>query len=117
MNPDGNLIALVVGKQIKLFDIANSKLEEFIKFPKEFKHTTMAWSPDGQWLYYANCYGEGRVELWRINTESRKEELLDKTFPHVKQLTMHPDGRRLAFTVGEMSGKSSIWVMKNFLNE
>lgn len=115
LHPDGNLFALVTGNMIKLFNLENNELEELIHFQPEFKHTTMAWSPDGKWLYFANCLGQGKVELRRIDKNGRNEQLIDNSFPHIKHLTIHPDGKRIAFTVGEMSGKSSLWVMKNYL--
>lgn len=115
LHPDGNLFALVTGKMIKLFNLESNELKELIHFQPEFKHTTMAWSPDGKWLYFANCLGQGKVELRRIDKNGRNEQLINNSFPHIKHLTIHPDGKRIAFTVGEMSGKSSLWVMKNYL--
>ena len=115
LNPDGNLFALVTGKMIKTYSVENKELKVLIEFKPEFKHTTMTWSPDGSWLYFANCFGEEKVELRRISKDGKNEQLIDGSFPHIKHLTIHPDGKRLAFTVGEMSGNSSLWVMKNYL--
>lgn len=117
LHPDGNLFALVTGKMIKLFNLESNELKELIHFQPEFKHTTMVWSPDGKWLYFANCLGQGKVELRRIDKDGRNEQLISNSFPHIKQLTIHPDGKRIAFTVGEMGGKSSLWVMKNYLTK
>jgi hypothetical protein len=57
------------------------------------------------------------VELWRISPNGGDSQLIDDSFPHFMFLSVHPDGKRIVFTAGQMSGISSLWVMKNFMAE
>ena len=53
-------------------------------------------------------------ELWRIPVaggEPRKLNLGVK----VSHLSLHPDGRRIAFTGPDPKGGQEVWVMENFL--
>jgi Tol biopolymer transport system component len=120
LHPDGKLLALTSMdmRAIKSFNLETRELRELISLPQEVLHTTIAWSPDGAWLYFMKCFGQDReVELWRMNPEGKDIQLIDDSLPHFKFLAFHPDGRRIVFTVGKMSGVSSLWVMKNFLSD
>ena len=43
-------------------------------------------------------------------------QLVAKSLPHMRNFSMDPDGKTLAFTAVENGPKASIWVMKNFLD-
>ena len=121
LRPGDNRLAVIVGSAIKLLDLENNEATEFLKLEPDVKHTYIEWSPDGNWLYFMKCFGkktngEKTVELWRIDANGDNAQLIEKSFPHLINLSIHPDGKRLAFTVGEGGGDPSIWVMKNFLN-
>jgi Tol biopolymer transport system component len=120
LHPDGKLLALssMDTRAIKLFNLETSELRELVSFPEEVLHTTIAWSPDGAWLYMMKCLGKDqKVELWRMNPEGEDIRLIDDSLPHFRFLALHPDGRRIVFTTDKMSGGSSLWVMKNFLSD
>jgi len=121
LRPGNNKLAVIAGSVIKLLDLENNEVAEFLKLEPDVKHTYIEWSPDGNWLYFMKCFGkktngEKTVELWRIDANGDNAKLIEKSFPHLSNLSIHPDGKRLAFTVGEGGGNPSIWVMKNFLN-
>ena len=114
--PGKNELAVIAGNVIKLLNLENNEVAEVFELEPGVKHTYIEWSPDGNWLYFIKCTGEKTVELWRIDAQGDNGQLVEKSFPHLYNLAIHPDGKRLAFTVGKGGDRSSIWVMKNFLN-
>ena len=122
LRPGKNELAVIARNVIKLLNLENSEVTEFLKLGPEVKHSYVQWSPDGSWLYLIKCLGEKTVEgektvqLWKIDANGDNAQLIEKSLPHMRNFSIHPDGKRLAFTVGEGGGDSSIWVMKNFLN-
>jgi Tol biopolymer transport system component len=80
-----------------------------------------AWSPDGRYiLFSAPDTSDMRVwDLWRISVEGGKPEKagLQRSWG-MFDLTVHPDGRKLAFASrGGASTDSEFWVLENFLPE
>ncbi|MGE5357420.1 MAG: TolB family protein, partial [Bacteroidales bacterium] len=58
----------------------------------------------------------GEPELWVVPAaggEARKVAIHLPQLYKLNQLTVNPDGRRIAFTAGQ--DKSEIWVLDNFL--
>ena len=84
------------------------------------------WTPDGRYLRVVrNRVGSGSPlweptgsrgtpALWRISLEDGKAEKLGPTF-HRGPLSLHPDGRQVAFTCG--GRVSEVWAIENFLPE
>lgn len=72
----------------------------------------VAWSADGRQLFFVKRSSKGN-ELWRIPAEGGEPRGLGVTLRAASQLSVHPDGRRIAFDGGET--KSEVWVMENFL--
>ena len=80
------------------------------------------WTPDGRYVLFITGSDEqpdSMVQLWRISAEGgilqkllEEREMLRplKVFP----LSLHPDGRRIAFQKGKY-GHKDFWVMENFL--
>ena len=68
----------------------------------------LEWTPDGRYLLFSRQDG-----LWRIPSSGGTAQRLDVPGPAEAGLSLHPDGRRLAFTTVEQ--KLEMWVMENFL--
>ena len=115
LRPGGNQLAVIADKVIKLLNLENNEVVDFFKLKPSVKHTYIEWSPDGNWLYFIKCSGDETVELWRIDADGNNVQLIEKSLPHLINLSIHPDGKRFAFTVNRGGDKSSIWVMRNFL--
>jgi Tol biopolymer transport system component len=115
LRPGSNQLAAIVGNVIKVANLENNEVAELFTLEPEVKHTYIEWSPDGNWLYFIKCFGEGTVELWRVDANGNNVQLIGKSFPHLTNMSIHPGGKRLAFTVSRSDENSSIWVMKNFL--
>jgi len=98
-------------------DLTNNKIEELLKFEPEVKHSDLALSPDGRWVYYLKCFGDNNIEFWRFSMDEQMNYLISKSFPHYRFLSIHPNGKDILYTLGEGGGKSSLWVMRNFLDK
>ena len=87
-----------------------------------------AWMPDGghvlfgrgrrPWPTPGRSGQEPRFELWRISAEGGEPQHLGLAMKGLLLygLSVHPDGRRIAFTAGRSLG-SQTWVMENILPE
>ncbi len=85
----------------------------------------LVWSPDGQHLLFTKptdvkaadeTYkdpGQSKIELWRISAEGGEAQRTGLAMSGLTNFALHPDGRRIAFTVTEGGGE--LWVMENFL--
>jgi Tol biopolymer transport system component len=79
----------------------------------------LSWTPDGDYVVVGGPEARDEPDvLWMIPAkggEPRKLELGVK----VSHLSLHPDGRRIAFTCPEPSGGDGgeVWMMEKFLPE
>jgi Tol biopolymer transport system component len=85
---------------------------ELIKFPKSEKCRSVAWVPDGEYVLFTKGEKKG-TSLWRISPEVKEPKKLWQSEQYLEGLSIHPDGRRLAFYTASM--EEEIWVMENFL--
>ena len=72
------------------------------------------WTPDGGHLLFAKRRNEA-TELWRIPVEGGEPENLGLAMGKIEHLSIHPDGRRIAFTGPGPSSGDEVWVMENIL--
>ena len=78
------------------------------------------WTPDGRYLLVARQTPESdnsRVRenaLWRVPIAGGDPQLLLSTENPADFLSVHPDGRHIAFSTGS-SYAMEVWVMENFL--
>jgi Tol biopolymer transport system component len=83
------------------------------KLPSSFG--TIDWTPDGQGVLFVRQTSPVgfKSELWLIPVQGGEPRKLELTAENMHDLSVHPDGRHIAFTAGKP--KSEIWVMENFL--
>ncbi|MDP2996545.1 MAG: hypothetical protein Q8N47_03590 [Bryobacterales bacterium] len=76
---------------------------------------TIAWTPDGRSVLFARRTSRGglKTELWSISVQGGEPRKLELTAENMRDLSVHPDGRHIAFTAGQ--ARSEVWVMENFL--
>ena len=67
------------------------------------------WTPDGKHLLFS----KRTREIWRVNVETGQQQRIGSKIPGLFRATMHPEGKRIAFTTFQRS--SELWVMENFL--
>jgi Tol biopolymer transport system component len=92
---------------------------ETVRLPKEeiAGGRGLTWTPDGRYLLFLGNPDEakGLCELWRIPVEGGEPQDLGLTMKLHTVLSIHPDGRRIAFTgPGPRSG-AEVWAVENFL--
>lgn len=70
-----------------------------------------AWSPDGQWIYFAsNC--EGNYEIYRMRTDGSEPTRLTRTPGMEHNPRPSPDGRRIAYSYHRQGAGSEIRTMQ-----
>jgi Tol biopolymer transport system component len=76
------------------------------------------WTPDGKYVLFPkhNPKEEGKSQLWRIPVQGGELEKLNIEMWGFNNLTVHPDGTRLAFSsYGPSLKQAELWVMENSL--
>jgi Tol biopolymer transport system component len=87
-------------------DLLQGKLENFANH---------AWTPDGKIILYVKRTASGKEEkreLWQIPSAGGEPKKINIGM-ELREMRLHPDGRRIVFTSGKNSNE--IWVMENFL--
>ena len=84
-----------------------------LQYPKAFG--SMAWTPAGRRLLFVRTDQEDRktVEIWTIPTEGGEPQGTGLTLSPMSQISVHPDGRRVAYNV--MKSKWETWAIESFL--
>ena len=120
LSPDGRFLAFITLNQENLSTTLNimpssgGELRQVLMFKYEELIRTVAWTPDGRKLLYAKLTNNGnKCELWQISVEGGEPKNFGLAMDHLNYLSIHPDGRRIAFCSSHESGE--IWVMENFL--
>ena len=88
-------------------DILRGKLEIFAKH---------AWTPDGKTILFVKRTASGtkdeKRELWQVDSAGGEPKKINVGM-EMREMQLHPDGRRIVFTSGNISRE--IWAMENFL--
>ncbi len=76
--------------------------------------TGLAWTADGRYVLFTIRSSDqpAPTELWRIHAEGGEPQKLLE-MDGLRDISVHPDGRRIAFTSGRV--QMEIWAMENFL--
>lgn len=124
LSPDGSRLGIILRRDEK------TRVVEVMRFPdgtpKEIARFAlagswiigMAWSPDGQFLYYYdNPTGAGNDwHLRRIPAGGGDSQDVGLVMTYFRQLSIHPDGSRLTFSSSPTKSEpAQVWVMENFL--
>ena len=97
--------------------IAGGEPRELLRAQEPETISVPAWMPDSRHIIYARSVAgeKPEFELWRISVEGGEPQNLglrmEARVPY--GLSVHPDGKRIAFTAG--TEREEIWVLKNFL--
>lgn len=113
LSPDGRSLAFglsrpsgIIGKVLMVMPLDGGQPRELLRVSEQF--ASVNWTPDGKYLVFA-----GGGQLWRIPAEGGEPQALGlKPHKGSTTLSVHPDGRRIAFTAGDPS--KEVWVMENF---
>lgn len=96
--PKSHVIRIMPSAGGKTRDLLQGKLGTF---------TSHAWTRDGKVILFV----KGK-ELWQIPAEGGEPQKINIDV-ELRDVRLHPDGRRIAFTSGKTS--KEVWVMENFL--
>ena len=129
VSPDGQRLAFVwwdteKGEAaLKVIPTAGGETRELVKLPKPELSgygqpiAALAWTPDSRDLIYApSTIGQRRFELWRVSATGGEAENLGVAMEGLLPygLSVHPDGRRIAFTAGTPV-RWEVWALENLL--
>ncbi|MBZ5636941.1 MAG: hypothetical protein LAO55_27780 [Acidobacteriia bacterium] len=111
-SPDSTQIAILTNKKIVSILVPGGEARTLVAInsndPQE-----LAWTAGGYVLFVKK--GKDSNELWRVSSAGGAPQKLDIAMPGLTELSVHPDGRRIAFRAGVP--KSDVWVMENFLGK
>ena len=101
------------GEPRRLLELSPRELAAYWHLP-----FASAWTPDSRHIVYATST-EGRknkFEFWQISAEGGEPQNLELAMEGLLPygLSVHPDGRRIAFTAGTAK-RDEVWVLENFL--
>ena len=121
LSPDGRQLAFTTHDKVTrsvllmVMSAAGGEPRELLRL--QDRVTSLAWTPDRLEILFGRRGGtslqEQTVELWRISAEGGEPQKLGLAMEGLRELRIHPDGKRIAFSAGE--SKAEIWVLENFL--
>lgn len=127
LSPDGRWLSFLNAgwgavRSLKIMPASGGDAKEIWSFGETKRGTPTGdhtWIPDNRYIVFSTPDpSDFRVwNLWRVPVEGGKPEKLGlERRWGIWSLTVHPDGRRLAFANrGGASTDSEVWVMENFL--
>ncbi len=84
----------------------------------------LTWSKDGRYILFSNVMPDQQntvvpiYQLKRIPVEGGEPQVLDLKMARIERLSIHPDGKTLAFSSFGVTKKQPIlWKMENFLQK
>lgn len=124
LSPDGKWLAVYAvsgGHGLYLLSAEGGELQELFNKEEAMLGTllTLTWSLDGAYIYFTMrdaSVEDPKWELCRIPARGGEIEKLKLELPsRISGLSMHPDGRHIAYTASSNLLTPSVWVIENFL--
>jgi len=112
MSPDRGRLAFSTfdeaGEYLRTIPAAGGQPRQVHRQPRGVGRIySVAWTSDGRYLLFSR-----RGEVWRVPADGGAAIKLElPRMESLRELRVHPDGRRLAFTAGV--GAAEVWVMEN----
>ena len=120
ISPDGRQLAFAGDRSLQVMPAAGGeprvfhRLQDTEKFISGTVDSGLAWTADGRYVLFVICSLDqpNLTELWRVSAEGGEpQKLLEMDV--LNNISVHPDGRRIAFTSGWKA--MEVWAMENFL--
>ena len=103
---------------VKALPLSGGQPRELIALPPgEQRHgmVGLAVTPDGRHVIFGKRTAPDTAGLWRVPLAGGEASELGLAMQYLSHISLHPDGRRIAFTAGKFNNE--VWVMENFLPE
>ncbi|MFO7692952.1 MAG: tetratricopeptide repeat protein [Vicinamibacterales bacterium] len=121
VSPDGQHLAMVVNdaesrsKVVVVVPLAGGEARDVLRSGQMAWPPSIAWAPDSRGVLFVKQPnpGDPKTDLWLVPVQGGEPRKLDLGAPGMRELCVHPDARRIAFTSG--GDRSEVWVMENFL--
>ena len=130
LSPDGQRLALVGDQVLNVMSATGGEKSEVLRLPDSETFpfgVGPVWTPDarhiltgkGKSLYPDDPEASARqlFEVWQIPVGGGEAQKLGLAMKQFHQISVHPDGRRIAFTQPGTGRQFEVWVMENFLSE
>lgn len=91
--PDGRILAVVLGRAIKLYDVATGATAARLDFPGALESSSLAFAPDGRTLAATNELGQ--LITWDVATR-RQAPPVQLSTRSAEGVAVSPDGRTIA---------------------
>jgi Tol biopolymer transport system component len=121
VSPDGKYLSFStadnVAKQrfvIRIMPTAGGETRDLLQGILE-TFANHAWTPDGKAILFikrTSSTKDEKRELWQVDSAGGEPKKINVGM-ELREMQLHPDGRRIVFTSGKTSRE--IWVMENFL--
>ena len=121
ISPDGQRLAFVVrdregrSRILTVVPAAGGEASDVLRSTQLAWPVSIAWAPDSQGVLFVKQPDTrgSKTELWLVPVKGGEPRKLDLIAPNMRDVRVHPDGRRIAYTSGV--DRSEVWVMENFL--
>jgi Tol biopolymer transport system component len=124
ISPDGNWLVILnraKKRTIKIMPASGGDPREICSFESGGNPViTPAWTADGRYILFSKKRPDPDQmwDLYRVSAEGGEAQKIDLSMTEFRHLSVHPDGRHLAFSSGGFSPRyAEVWVMENFLQE
>ena len=121
ISPDGRRLVFAGEDVLKVMPTTGGeprvfhRLQDMEGFAQNAVGSGLAWTVDGRYVLFGirrRGQPEAPEELWRVPVEGGEPQRLLET-DGLSDISVHPDGRRIAFTGGWI--QMEVWAMENFL--
>jgi Tol biopolymer transport system component len=120
LSPDGRQLAFCEGEKkdkfvLKTMPISGGEPRELLTIPKYKsleRELGLSWTSDGNHLVVA--HPGNNTDLWVIPVDGGETRTV-KLGAKARGMRLHPDGKRIAFTIGPLYESGEVWALENFL--
>ena len=122
VSPDDRHIAVAVNefdenrsKAVMVVSLAGGEARTLVRDTRLPWPPPIAWAPDSLGVLFVKQPdpGDQKTELWLAPIQGGEPRKLALAAPNMREVVVHPDGRRVAFT--SANDRTEVWVMENFL--
>ena len=126
LSADGQRVAFILhddatdARVLQTVPATGGEARELLRPAKPYhlsEYDGLSWTPEGQHIFVLRHTPQAGHDhdLCRVPADGGELESLGLTMKRVRGPSIHPDGRRLAFTAGPLFAAAEVWALENFL--